>query len=176
MRNRSLGPFVLLASVLVLAACGHVRPSSTSGGTSGNPLAAAPLASRIVPASVLQTRLAAHQPTVLLFMATGCSSCVAEIEQLQRAIASHPGVQAVGVDIASGDTPEDLVSFLQSEGVADVPFLWVIDKDRSLVTRYQVAAMDSTVGIDGRGAIRFTNAGPADAAQLGEQLAALAKA
>ena len=166
----------LIFVALSLAACGPAatRSSHSSGG--GPSSGSAPLASRIVPASTLQARLAAHEPTVLLFMATGCSSCAAQTSQLRRALASYPGVQAIGVDIASQDTPSILGSFLDAQDLADAPFLWTIDTDGALVSRYQVAALGATVGIDRQGAVSFRNPDAADATQLSAQLAALVKA
>lgn len=167
---------VLICVALSLAACGPAATSSSPGSANGATGGSAPLASRIVPASTLQARLAAHQPTVLLFMATGCSSCAAQAAQLRQALASYPGVQAVGVDIVPQDTPRILGSFLDAQDLADAPFLWTIDTDGSLVSRFGVAALDTTVGIDRRGAVSFRNPGPAAATQLGAQLAALVKA
>ena len=74
---------LLLLATLALAACGPIR-----SGSSTAPASAATLASRIVPASTLQAQLAGHEPTVLLFMATGCASCAAQVKELQQAMAS----------------------------------------------------------------------------------------
>ena len=166
---------VLVCLALSLAACGAATrssPSSAVGTTDGS----ASLTSRIIPASTLQARLAAHQPTVLLFMATGCSSCAAQAGQLRQAMATHPGVQAVGIDIVPQDTPRILASFLNAQDLGSAPFLWTVDTDGSLVSRFQVAALDATVGIDRQGTVRFRNPGPADAVKLEAQLAALVKA
>lgn len=168
-----LAAVALLAS-LALAACGQGGTSRTSAGTGSTQTA--PLATRIVPAAALEARLSAHQPVVLLFMATGCASCAAQVGTLQQAMRSHPGVQAFGIDISSADTPHDLQSFLEGQNLTDAPFLWVIDRDGSLVSRYHTAELDATVGIDRLGVIRFQNPGPSGAAQLARQLAALLNA
>lgn len=179
-RSRGDGPatraVILVSLALSLAACGPAPTSSSPRSATSANGGVTPLASRIVPASTLQARLAAHQPTVLLFMATGCTSCAAQAAQLRKALASYPEVQAVGVDIVPQDTPSILGSFLDAQDLADAPFLWMIDADGSLVSRYQVAALDATVGIDRQGAVRFRNPGPADATTLAAQLAALLKA
>jgi hypothetical protein len=109
-------------------------------------------------------------------MATGCASCAADVGQLRQALASYPGVQAVGIDTNPQDTPAELASFLDNEDLTEAPLLWTIDTKGSLVTRYQMAMLDATVGIDRHGVIAFRNATPADATKLASQLAALVKA
>lgn len=167
---------MLIFVALSLAACGPAANSSSPRSAVGATGGSAPLASRIVPASTLQARLAAHEPTVLLFMATGCSSCAAQASQLRQAVASYPGVQAVGVDIVAQDMPSILGSYLDAQGLADSPFIWTIDTDGALVSRYQVAALGTTVGIDRQGAVSFRNPDSADATALKTQLEALVKA
>src|SRR5947209_1388734 len=84
-------------------------------------------------------------------MATGCVSCAADVGQLRQALASYPGVQAVGIDIVPQDTPTILASFLENQDLTDAPLLWTIDTYGSLVARYQTAMLDATVGIDSHG-------------------------
>ena len=164
-----LGAMLVVAAV-VTASCGAVSARSS---TSGSEHAATALNSRILSSPAQLARTTAHQPTVLLFMATGCVSCVADVSRLRQALAGHPGIHAVGVDLAAADSPLQLRSFLEAQGVADAPLLWVIDRDRSIVSRYGVAALGATVGIDTTGAVRFDNPGPSDTAQLAAQLALL---
>ena len=164
-----LGTMLLLAA-LVTAGCGA---ASAHSSTSGSGTASSAFNSRILSSPAQLAQITAHQPTVLLFMATGCVSCVADVSRLRQALTAHPGIQAVGVDIVSADSPEQLRSFLEAKDLADAPLLWVIDRDGSIVSRYGVAALGATVGIDGTGAIRFDNPGPSDTARLAAQLALL---
>ena len=165
----------LIIVAMLLAACAPAATRSSHGNGAGSSGGFAPLGSRILPASALQPQLA-HGPTILIFIATGCVSCAADVGQLRQAMASHPGAHGIGVDIVPQDTPSILGSFLEAQDLADAPFLWTIDTDGALAARYQVAALDGTVGIDRQGAVSFRNPGPADATQLGAQLAALVKA
>ncbi len=166
---------VPVVAALVLSACGNPSGSSASPATSSN-TGSAPLASRILPASALPAQLAAHRPTVLLFMATGCASCAAQVADLQQAMVGHAGVQVIGIDIVSFDNPTILRSFLEAQDLDKAPFLWTIDTDGSVLSRYGVQQLDATIGIDRAGVVRFRNPGPADSAQLGGQLAALERA
>ncbi len=164
-----LGTMLLLAA-LVTAGCG--APSAQSS-TSGSGAASSALNSRILSSPAKLAQITAHQPAVLLFMATGCVSCVADVNRLRQALAAYPGIHAVGVDIVSADSPQQLGTFLEDRGVADAPLLWVIDRDGSIVSRYGVTALGATVGIDTTGAVRFDNPGPSDTAHLAAQLALL---
>lgn len=168
---------ILLLAVVALAACRPTASGPTNSSPGGSEGTAAPLASRIfATSSALQAQLALHRPTVLLFTYSGCPTCAAEVKVLEQAMAAHPGVQAIGIDMLP-DAPDVLRSFLERERIADAPFLWVIDSDRSIIARYQlqVVQFGVTVGIDRGGAVRFKNLLPASADQLGKQLAALVK-
>ncbi len=171
----TFGATLLLIS-LAVAACGPAQAGPKGGAAASSHSGAAQLVSRIVPATSIQAQLAAHRPVVLLFMATGCASCAAQVGAWAEAIRAHPGVQAFGIDISSADTPHDLQFFLDEQDLAGAPLLWVIDRDGSLVTRYHTAALDATVGIDRNGVIQFQNPGATEAVQLGAQLAALLSA
>ncbi len=109
-------------------------------------------------------------------MATGCASCAAQVADLQQAMVGHAGVQLIGIDIVSFDNPTILRSFLEAQDLDKAPFLWTIDTDGSVLSRYGVQQLDATIGIDRAGVVRFRNPGPADSAQLGGQLAALERA
>ena len=109
-------------------------------------------------------------------MATGCASCAAQVADLRQAMAGHSGVEVIGIDIVSFDSPTILRSFLEAQDLDNAPFLWTIDTDGSLLSRYRVQQLDATIGIDRAGVIRFQNPGPADSAHLAGQLAALERA
>jgi len=114
---------MLLLAMVALAACGPTPSRPTSSSAVGSEVAAAPVASRIFPASsALQTQLALHRPTVLLFTYSGCPTCAAEVKVLKQALADYPGVEAIGIDMLPFDTPDALRSFLERERIAGAPF------------------------------------------------------
>ncbi len=164
---------VTVVAALLLSACGGNPAGSSATGSAGSSGGSASLASRTLPASALPAQLAARRPTVLLFMATGCASCAAQVADLQQAMVGHSGVQVIGIDIVSFDNPTILRSFLEAQELDKAPFLWTIDTDGSVLSRYGAQQLDATIGIDRTGVVRFRNPGPADAAKLAGQLAAL---
>lgn len=166
---------VPLVAALVLSACGGTRVASSSTAAPAFTDGSAPLASRILPASTLPAHLGTRL-TVLLFMATGCASCAAQVADLQQAMVGHSGIQVIGIDIVSFDNPTILRSFLEAQDLDKAPFLWTIDTDGSVLAKYGVQQLDATIGIDRTGVVRFRNPGPADPTQLGGQLAALERA
>lgn len=175
MSRGSLAVLPLIAAI-VLSACGGNPAGSSATRATGSSIGSLPLASRIIPASMLPSKLASHRPTVLLFMATGCASCAGQVADLQQAMAGHPGVQVIGVDIVSFDNPAILRSFLEAQDLDRAPLLWTIDTDGSVLSKYGVQQLDATIGIDRTGVVRFQNPGAADSAQLAGQLAALERA
>jgi hypothetical protein len=166
---------VLVFIAIALEACGPAAVNSSAPVAGRVTPGSAPLAARIISASVLQAHLAAHQPTVLIFIATGCVSCAADVGQLRQALASYPAVQAIGIDIVPQDTPAILASFLDDQELTAAPLLWTIDTNGSLVGRYQMATLDATVGIDRHGVIAFRNPVPVNADTLATQLADLVR-
>lgn len=172
-----------LAPALALAGCGGSSglaqsPATGAGSTNSASANTAPRAPADVattahlvdPASVHQL-LQSGQRVVLLFMATGCTSCAAEAHELAAATAGASQVKVVGVDMAPDDS-RALTAFLDAAGVSSYPFTWTIDKDGSLAQQFNVQALSQTVGVV-RGSVRFSNVSEADANQLRRQLASL---
>lgn len=174
----------VLGATLVLAACA----SDQSAGTSPAANPAPPSSPQATPASAQNSGEAqvvelgqvrqrvAGKPVLYLFTATGCASCAAEASQVEQAVQQHPQVQVVGVDVVPQDSPSALQAFLRAADVTSPRFIWTIDSQSALVKRFGVRNLDTTVGVDGAGQVRFVNAQPADAGQLGGQLPSLGSA
>lgn len=178
-----------LVSALVLAACsqgsvGQSREVPAKSGLRESPAAAAsrPLLPTTVVNGVRLTdvrdvtsAVIGHQPVVLLFMAPGCESCRAEVRALAGSLGSHPDLRLVGVDMIGQENPRDLADYVNAVGIASSPFVWTVDTNATLTTKYQVVSLSSTVGIDNTGRVRFTNQGSVDGAQLLRQIAELSR-
>lgn len=94
---------------------------------------------------------------VLNFWATWCSSCAAEIRELDRVYRerSGHGLAVVGVNV--GEDRQRAESFLRQELGATYPSL--LDPDRTIARRYRVTGIPVTVFIDRDGVVRRVIAG-----------------
>ena len=150
---------MLAATAVALTACGH----TSSQAATQPPI----LSSKEVEA---QTR---GHPTVLLFTARGCASCVGDARALTGAAGNRSEVRLVGVDVDPNDTPQAFAAYVQAIGLQSSGFLWTIDNDNGLVRRYAISSLSSTVLLDSSGQAKFVNQGPQDASTYVQQLSAL---
>ena len=158
--TRSVPLLALMA--LGLAACG---PSSAASASSGAP-------PTVLTLQQVEARTHGH-PTVLLFTAQGCASCVGEARALQEAAGSRTDLRLVGVDMDPGDTTQALAAYVQAIGLQSSGLLWMVDGEGSLVRRYGITSLSSTVFLDSSGQARFVNQGPQDAGTYSDQLSRL---
>ena len=150
---------ILAATAVALTACGH----TSSQAATQPPI----LSSKEVEA---QTR---GHPTVLLFTARGCASCVGDARALTGAAGNRSEVRLVGVDVDPNDTAQAFAAYVQAIGLQSSRFLWTIDSDNGLVRRYAISSLSSTVLLDSSGQTKFVNQGPQDASTYAQQLSAL---
>lgn len=153
---------ILAVTALVLTACGQPSSQSSRAGTPPSILSASQV--------VAQTR---GHPTVLLFTAQGCASCVGDARALRDAAGDRSEVRLVGVDVDTGDTPRAFAAYVLAIGLESSGFLWMIDSDNALVRRYAISSLSSTVFLDSSGQAKFVNQGPQDAGSYAQQLSAL---
>ena len=162
---------------VALVGCGRASGigSASSGAPTGAPVTASIAAGvpTVVDESTVDKTLQSGKATVLLFMATGCSSCAAQATALAAAGGGHETVQLVGVDISGADDAATLRSFVADAQLGSLPITWTVDRDGHLALRYQVQALDETVGLI-NGTVHFHNASSVDAAQLRRQIEGLA--
>ena len=153
---------MLAVTAVALAACGQTSSPSSQSGTEP-PI----LSSQQVEA---QTR---GHPTVLLFTAQGCASCVADARALKDAAGGRPEVRLVGVDIDNSDAPQALAAYVRAIGLQSSGFLWTIDSHNVLARRYAISSLSSTVFLDSSGQAKFVNQGPQDDGTYAQQFSAL---
>jgi peroxiredoxin len=95
---------------------------------------------------------------VLYFIATGCADCGPGSQDLAQTLLSAKvrGVEALAIDLNTGDSPADLQAFIQSAGIpASAPVQWGIDTTGAIATAYNVQALETTVVIDPHGQIAY---------------------
>lgn len=159
-----------LLGAAVLTGCGGSADTSGPASTANSQSVAA--APQVLPIASVEHDIASGKPVVLLFMAPGCASCAAEAKAATSAAGSHPGVDVVGVDMLSSDTPTELGSFLSATTLDALPMSWTIDVSGTLAARYNVVNLGATVGLV-HGTVHFHNVADADGALLSSQIANL---
>lgn len=152
----------LTVTAAALTACSHSSSPSSQTRTPPSILSASQV--------VAQTR---GHPTVLLFTAEGCASCVGDARALKEAAGDRSEVRLVGVDVDTNDTPQAFAVYVLAIGLESSGFLWTIDSDNTLVRRYAISSLSSTVFLDSSGQAKFVNQGPQDAGTYAQQLSAL---
>ena len=153
---------VLVAIAVALTACGPTSSPSSQAATQPS----------ILSGKQVEAQTSGH-PTVLLFTAQGCASCVADARALSDAAAGRSEVRLVGVDLDTNDSAQTLAAYVQAIGLQSSRFMWMIDSDNALARRYAISSLSSTVFLDSSGQARFVNQGPQDASTYVQQLSAL---
>lgn len=153
---------LLAMTAVVLAACGQILSPSSQSGTQPT----------ILSSKQVEAQTRGH-PTVLLFTAEGCASCVGDARALTDAARGRSEVRLVGVDFDTSDTPQALAAYVQAIGLQSSGLVWTIDRDNALARRYAISSLSSTVFLDSSGQAKFVNQGPQDASTYAQQLSAL---
>lgn len=171
----------LLGLLIVVVAYGLLQkpngtPAPRAAGAGSPVSSAAPADPVVVSEAAIKGDIAAGRPVVLLFMATGCTSCAeaalgltSAAGTVNHATAPANRVLLVGVDIASSDDPQTLGAFVSQAQLASLPITWTVDTDGSLAAQYQDQSLDETVGVV-NDRVRFHNPSQVDAGQLQRQL------
>lgn len=107
------------------------------------------------------------RPVWLLFMATWCSGCRAEMPDVQKAheVAGDDGVQVVVV--FAGEGTDTVVPYSERLGLT---MTRVTDAGSRLADAYGVSAMPVHFFLDADGVVRFVNVGSMSAARIEEAL------
>lgn len=104
--------------------------------------------------------LTEHKPTLMLFMASWCGSCIYEAQNLARVhqLYKDKGLSVVALNVQPGDTDAELGQFRQAAGNPD--YVWAFDDNYSVAQAYNVRSLDTTVLIDQSGKIVYEDQYP----------------
>ena len=106
------------------------------------------------------------KPTVVNLWATWCPPCRREMPLLQQAQAAHSELNFVFVN--QGETREDIVRYLQGQGIALRNVL--LDARRATGAAFNEQAMPTTLFFDAQGRLVSTRVGALSAATLAQRL------
>jgi thiol-disulfide isomerase/thioredoxin len=90
------------------------------------------------------------------FWATWCTYCRMQMPYIEQIYEEWSGEELVVLAINVGESPEDVTSFMQSQGFTH-PVL--LDSEGQVATRYGASALPATIFIDKEGLIQYGVAG-----------------
>lgn len=134
----------VLVAVLAVIALDRGQPAATSatGPASASVSEGGPVEITSVDGEALT--VPSDRPTVLYFMASGCSSCIEQaraMNELEDEYADR--ARFIGVDVTPNATTAEVDRFRDLARSPDHPY--VIDTEQQFVAGYEIVAIDSTV-------------------------------
>lgn len=109
------------------------------------------------------------KPAVIFIMAYWCPTCIPEaraLKQLHEEYGDKVSILALDVDPSS--SPEQLRGFVEWAG--NPTYTFGFDKDNTVVQKYKVRSLDTTIIVDGEGNIVYRDAYPTSYDTLKAQL------
>ena len=103
---------------------------------------------------------------LLNFWAVWCPPCIEEMPLFQRVHGTY-GDKLVILAVNAGDSREDAISFLESNGLS---FEALLDSDSKVDSQYRVRGLPTSFFIDQRGIIQFSHIGSLHESQIIEYL------
>ncbi|MBI1881756.1 MAG: redoxin domain-containing protein [Chloroflexi bacterium] len=102
----------------------------------------------------------ASQPTLLMFSASWCASCLFEAQNLGQVYARYKerGLNVIMLDVQAGDTDAELQTFREAAGNPD--YVWAFDDNYTMSQAFEVTSLDTTVLIDQAGKIVYRDEYP----------------
>lgn len=99
--------------------------------------------------------LSENTPTLVLFMASWCGSCIYEAQNLSlvHELYQDKGLAIVALDVEPGDTDVQLQAFREWAGNPD--YVWAFDEEYAVTQAYNVQSLDTTVLIDQAGKVVY---------------------
>jgi thiol-disulfide isomerase/thioredoxin len=99
------------------------------------------------------------KPTVVFFMAYWCGTCVPEAQALDRIHQEYGDkVSILALDIDPSSSPQALQRFVQMAG--NPSYTFGFDKDNTVLQKFKVRSLDTTIIIDADGNIVYRDSYP----------------
>lgn len=154
-----IGGAVVLAALVALVVLAGGRSSSPRGASTGvgTAPASSPEADMVAPIRLASldgppVSLPAGRPGALFFSVSGCLSCIPAAQALatlKKKFGRRADAAFISLDPA--DSPGRLRA--RRDSIGDPPYPFAIDTTGSLVNRYQIQALGTTIIYDARGRI-----------------------
>jgi peroxiredoxin len=146
----------------------------TASQSGGEALTEAPIVGYLAPGFTLTSTLGEQvsladyrgQPVVLNFWATWCPPCRAEMPEFQSASVKYNG-QATILGVDQGEPASIVADFGSALGIT-YPLL--VDQDNAVNREYDVAALPTTIFVDGQGIVREVVSGIVSKAVLEDRI------
>jgi len=153
---------LLIVAIAFASACGGAPPKSLVIGEAAPPFKLAAVGGSTVTLDDL-----AGEPRIVVFWATWCQPCLAEIPALEAIEAEHPG-RVVSIALDEGGE-SDVSRFLEKRSV---PYR-VLLGDEKLFARYDGLAIPQTVILDRELTVIAVHRGAVDASVLRREMTSL---
>ncbi len=171
----SLGIGTALAVALIVVVSlltGGRAPRSTPPTNALDGTVASPFALANLSGGTLRSPYATGHPTALLFMASYCAPCRAEMPHLVAYLHTHSTgpVRVVGVD--SSDQRAAALAFVRRDGV---PFPVAYDPTSTVASSFQLVAIPDTVFVNAKGRVVNVVIGKITPKEFARDVAAIAR-
>ena len=160
---------IAVVRVASLSTPASSNTATTTGASTGQAQGAPDFTLSLLSGTTFHLASQQGHVVVLYFMATGCVDCGPGSQDLAQTLLSAKvrGVEALAIDLNTGDRPADLQAFVQAVGIpASAPVQWGIDTTGAIATAYTVQALETTVVIDPHGQIAYRSDGSVSPEQL----------
>lgn len=165
MMHNKLAGFGIVLGIMMLCACGaeSQQPGAEAGDVSPLPAEAQDVRTaprqNALPNWELKdvngntVRLADYigkKGVLMVFFATWCPHCMAEVPQLVEFTNKHQGQPVEVIAIAIKQPPQTIQQFIKSRGVN---YTVVLDENGAVAQQYGVPGIPLNIGVDGTGAV-----------------------
>ncbi len=109
------------------------------------------------------------KPAVIFIMAYWCPTCIPEARALKQIHEEYGGrVSILALDVDPSSSPEQLRGFVEWAG--NPTYTFGFDRDNTVVQKYRVRSLDTTIIVDGAGNIVYRDSYPSSYDTLKAQL------